>query len=169
MTTTRSTQKILGIMVAAIRSVGERIGAKLELHYLGQGSLAALVVERRPVAIGGPQAAALPAGIGIVDAAIEALGEEAHGIGDAQLDEFSVQENVERIRIVSGGDRHVLAQAERVVLIDPGVIARFGAAGFGLADAFELRPRQAIERPALGAVLAGRGRAVEDFALAPVE
>src|SRR5262249_34832411 len=70
--------------------------------------------------------------------------------------------------LVAGRDRHVLAEAERVVLIDPGVVRRLAAAVIGYAA--KLRAGQTIECPALGAVLAGRGRAVERaFAFAPVE
>src|SRR5262249_1316808 len=55
---------------------------------------------------------------------------------------------------------------KRVVLVDPGVVARFDASGFTL----EARTRIAIERPTLGAVVAGRGRTVERaLALAAIE
>jgi len=54
------------------------------------------------------------------------------------------------------------------MLIDPGVVRRLAAAVVG--HAAELRAGQTIQRPALGAVLAGRVRAIERaLALAPVE
>ena len=54
------------------------------------------------------------------------------------------------------------------MLIDPGVVGRLATAV--ISDAAELRSRQWIERPAFGAMLAGRVRAVERaFALAAVE
>ena len=60
------------------------------------------------------------------------------------------------------------AEAERVELVDPGVVARLGAARIG--DAFQLRQRLGIERPAFGAVLAGRRRPVQrPLALAAIE
>src|SRR5262249_19109908 len=63
--------------------------------------------------------------------------------------------------------RHVLAEAERVVLIDPAVVARFGAV---LADAFEAGPRILVQGPTLRAMIAGRLGAVErTLALAAVE
>ena len=78
-------------------------------------------------------------------------------------------EQVQRIGVVAGRDRNVVAEAEGVVLVDPGVIARFRAAGFGLADALELRTGQSTQRPAFGTMLTGRGRPVEHLALLPVE
>ena len=52
------------------------------------------------------------------------------------------------------------------MLIDPAVVARLGAV---LADAFEAGAGILIQRPAFGAVIAGRGRPIEHPALAPVE
>src|SRR5262245_54935325 len=54
-------------------------------------------VHRRAVAGRRPEPAALPSGLRIVDAAVDALGEEAHRVGDAQLDDLAVRERVERI------------------------------------------------------------------------
>src|SRR5205814_3646230 len=63
--------------------------------------------------------------------------------------------------------RHVLAEPERVVLIDPRVIARLGAV---LPDALKTGAGVLIERPAFWAVIAGGLRSVErPLALAPVE
>src|SRR5262249_54904861 len=64
--------------------------------------------------------------------------------------------------------RHVLAEAEGVELVDPGVIARLGRAA--LAHVLELRAGERIERPAFRAMLAGGGRAVEGgLAFAAIE
>src|SRR5262249_36493767 len=98
----------------------------------------------------------------------EALGPEAHRIGHDHVDHLAVHERDQRVVLVAGRNGHVLAEAKRVVLVDPGIVGRLAAAVFG--DAAELRPGKRIERPALGAVLAGRIRAVERaFALAAVE
>src|SRR4029434_10650450 len=76
-----------------------------------------------------------------------------------QLDEAVVK--------VRGRHRHVLAEPERVVLVDPAVVARLGAV---LADAFEAGPRILVERPALRAMIARCLWSVErTFALAAVE
>src|ERR1041384_2968498 len=85
-------------------------------------------VHRRAIARGDPEPAALPPRPGIVDAAVDALREEAHGIGHAQLHDLSVRERVERVGEVAGPDRRVLAEPEDVVLIDPGVVRAFGGA-----------------------------------------
>src|SRR2546427_10581938 len=79
----------------ALPSVGEWIRTQLEMHDERAGqSLAgragtrrvdALDVHRRSVARGYPQSSALPAGLRIVDAAVHAFGEEAHGLRNAQL------------------------------------------------------------------------------------
>src|SRR5262245_64062171 len=58
-------------------SMRQRIGAKLEVHGDRLAALAALAQPRRAVAARRPQAAALPAGIGIVDASVETFGVEA--------------------------------------------------------------------------------------------
>src|SRR5712691_4953878 len=111
-----------------MRSPRERVGTKLELHDLARRPLAALDVERRSGAVGRPESFALPASIRIVDAPIHPLGVEAHRIRNAKVHELPVHESQQRLVGVAGGDRHVLAEPERVVLIHPGVVARFGAA-----------------------------------------
>src|SRR5438445_7717926 len=107
----------------------------------------ALDVHRRAVARGHPQPLALPAGFGIIDAAVHALGEESHRIGDAELDDLAVRERVERVREIAGPDGSVHAQAEDVVLVYPRVVRGFG----GAVASGERRTRQRIERPAFGA------------------
>jgi hypothetical protein len=107
-----------------VASPSKGIGAKLQLHDLARRPLAALDVERSSGAIRRPHRLALPAGICIVEAAIHPLGIKAHGIGHAQIDELSVHQGEERLVGVAGGDRHILAQTERVELVYPGVVAR---------------------------------------------
>src|SRR5207244_569029 len=68
---------------------------------------------------------------------------------------------------VGGRHRNVFAEPERVVLVDPGVVARLGAV---LPEALEARTGIWVQRPALRAMIAGRRRSVERaFAFAPVE
>src|SRR5690606_20471540 len=68
---------------------------------------------------------------------------------------------------VRGRHRHVAAESERVVLIDPRVVARLGAR---LRPPLETRPGKAIERPAFAAVIAGRlGTVQRTLALASIE
>src|SRR6185503_21197006 len=63
--------------------------------------------------------------------------------------------------------RDVFPQPERVVLVDPRVVARLRAV---LAQSAEAGARVLIERPALGTMVAGSLRAIERcLALAPVE
>src|SRR5262249_20263938 len=146
----------------------ERVGPHLELHDLGCIPLAAFHVEGRAVAGVRPHAAALPAAVGIIDPAIEALGPEAHRIGDDHVDHLAVLERDQPVVLIAGRNRPVLAGPERVVLVDPGVVRRLAAAVVG--HAAELRAGQPIERPALGAVLAGCVRTIERaLALAAVE
>src|SRR5258706_13078428 len=102
----------------------------------------------RPAGILRPQAPALPAGIHVVDASVEILGEEAHRIRNADRDPLAVHERIERIRIVARRDGSVLAQAERVVLVDPDVIGRFGARAGRALGHVELRPTHLVEREA---------------------
>src|SRR5688572_33414882 len=90
-------------------------------------ALATLHQPRRPVAAGAPQPAALPAGVRIVDAPVEAFGAEAEGVGDPQYDHPAVLHRTEPVVEIRGGHRDVLAEAQRVVLVDPRVIARSAA------------------------------------------
>src|ERR1700730_10851010 len=152
-----------------VSSARQRVRADLELIDLRRRSLAGLAMERRAVAVRRPERAALPAGVRIVDAAIDPLGEEAERIGDDHVDPLAVDERHQRLVAVAGGHRNVVAKAGRVLLVDPGVVARLGAAALG--DVLELRTWERRERPALGTQLAFGGlRAVEwALALAAVE
>src|SRR5208337_5528600 len=100
-----------------------------------------------------------PSGNYVVDAAVHAFGIEAHRIGNAKDNEFSVDQGKQGIGRIAGGDRHIPAQAERVMLIHPGVVARLGAAGTG--HTLELRSRKWVESPAFRAVLPRRRQAIE--------
>src|SRR6478736_2782240 len=137
------------------------------MHGQRLGAFAAFLEPGRAVAAGRPQSAALPAGVGIIDASVKALGVEAQRVGQAQHDHFAVLERDQTVVEVAGRYRHVLAEPERIVLIHPGVVARLGAV---LADAVEPGPGILVDRPALRAMIAGRGRAVERaFAFRSVE
>src|SRR5438034_5292 len=148
-------------------SLRQRIGAQLEVYGDGLLAFTAFHEPRRPVAAGRPQPPALPAGVRVVDASVEPLGVEAQRVGDAQHDHLAVLERDQAVVEVAGRHRHVLAEPERVVLVDPGVVARLGAV---LADALEAGAGVLIERPALRTVIAGGLRPVERaLAPAPVE
>src|SRR5580704_608114 len=108
------------------------------MHRARRGAFAGLHQPRRAVAVRAPEAAPLPPGVRIVDPAVEPLSVEAYGIGDADRDELAVLERHESIVQVCRRDWDVLAEPDRVVLVDPGVIARFGAV---LAQALEARTR----------------------------
>ena len=85
-----------------VASVSERIWTQLKVHDLGQASLAAFHEPWSSIATGGPQAAALPSRICIIDAPIESLGVEAQWIGYAQHDHFTVLEGDEAVVEVAG-------------------------------------------------------------------
>src|SRR5207247_1127942 len=147
-------------------SVRKRIRPQLNVHGTRLAALAALHQPRRAIAVGAPQPAAFPAGVGIVDAPVEAFGIEADRIGNAQHHHLPILERDKAVVEVGGGDRNVLAETQRVVLVDPGVITGLGA---GLL-ALEARAGIAVEGKALGTVIAGRIGSVERaFALAAVE
>src|SRR3954463_16014135 len=146
--------------------IRQRIRPQLDMHGARAGAFAAFHQPGRAITARAPEAAALPAGIWIVDAAVEALGVVAHRIRDADHHHLAVLQGDEAVVQVRRRHRHVLAEPEGVVLVDPGVIARLGARLLAL----ESRPRVAVERPAFGAVLAGGLGAVERrLALTPVE
>src|SRR5262245_16665223 len=101
-------------------------------------------MERRAVAVGGPDAATLPAGVGIVDAAVHALVVEAERVGHAHVHPLAVDQSEDRLVGIAGRHRGVGAEARRIEPIDPGVIARLDAAG--LIEVLELWAREWIER-----------------------
>src|SRR6202008_2619985 len=121
----------------------------------------------RAFAVRAPKPAAFPAAVRIVDPPVKALGIEAERIGNPDRDHLAVLQRHEAITEIGGGYWDVLAKSGRVVLVDPGVIARLGAV---LADALEAGAGILIERPALRTMIAGRVRPVErSLALAAIE
>src|SRR5262249_49928617 len=97
----------------------------------------------------------------------EALGEKAHRVGHPQLDDLIVDQRVQRIRLISGGDRHIGAEPQNVVLVYPDEIRVL----FGARIALETRSRQRIERKDLGAFfpLLSAGAVEWALALSPIE
>src|SRR5689334_16918886 len=149
-------------------SVRQRVGSELEMNRQRLRAFPALDQPRRAIPTSGPQTTALPAGFRIVDAAVESLGVEAERIRHPERHHLAILvEGDEAVHQVGGRHRDILAEPERVVLVDPRVVARLGAV---LADALEARAGILVERPALGAVVPGRLRPVERaFAQPPVE
>src|SRR5262249_16824697 len=148
--------------------LGERVRPQLEVHHLARRPLAGLRVERRARAHRSEQSAALPPRLRIADAAVHPLRGEARGIRHAQHHPLAILQPEQAFRRVAGVDRRVLAEAERIVPVDPRVVARFRTAWLG--HAFHLRERFGIERPALGTMLAGGLWSVQrPFALAAIE
>src|SRR6478752_2740109 len=133
------------------RSVSQRIRADLDMNGPRARALAAFHQPRRAIAIGAPESAALPACIGIVNAPVEPFGIETQGIRDAQHDHLAVLQGHEAVIEVGRGDRNVLAEPNRVVLIDPGVVARLDAL---VLEALKSRARISVELPAFGAMIA---------------
>src|ERR1700682_1384261 len=140
------------------RSMRQRVGPDLDVDRHGRHALAAFLEPGRAVAFRRPQSPALPAGIRIVDAGIKSLGVKAERVRDAQRHHLAVDQRGKAVALVRRRDRHVVAEPDRVVLIDPGVVARLGAV---VADALEARAGILVERPAFRAMIAGRFRAVE--------
>src|SRR5215831_10930822 len=141
----------------------QRVRTDLELDDLRQRSLAGFAMERSPITVGRPQAAAFPAAIRIVDAAVDPLGEEAERIGDNHVDPLAVHQRHQRLVGVTSRQRDVVAEAGGVLLVDPGVVARLGAAVFG--NVFELRSRERRQRPAFRTQLAFGGLRSVEWAL----
>src|SRR5215813_13091505 len=104
-------------------------------------------MERRARRVSGPQALAFPACFRIVDAPIQSLRVEVGGIRNAQRHPFAVDDCHQRILAVARGDWGVLAETERVELIDPGIVTPLRATTVG--DTLELRRREWVERPPL--------------------
>ncbi len=116
------------------RLLGQRVRSQLEVRCERLAAFAALDQPRRTIAVRGPQAAPLPPGVRIVDAAVEPLREEPHRVGHAQYHHLPVRVRDQPVVQVAGRHRHIVAQPECVVLVDPRVIARLGAV---VADTLE--------------------------------
>src|SRR5580693_5600644 len=144
--------------IASDRSMRQRVGPDLDVDRKGRHALAAVLEPGRAFAFRRPQAPALPAGVRIVDAGIKTLGIKAERVRDAQRHHLAVDQRGKTVAFVRRRDRHVVAEPDRVVLVDPGVVARFRAV---VADALEAWARIFVERPAFRAMIAGRLRSVE--------
>src|SRR5262245_22515271 len=106
----------------------EWIRPHLELHELALGPLTAFDVPHEVRAVVGVERATFPAGLWIVDAAVEPARIEPQWIRHAQsrpLLRLRI-ENQEGIGVRSGRDRFVLTHAERVVLVDPVEVVEVG-------------------------------------------
>src|SRR5499427_3714273 len=165
----RAAPLIAGSTRSADRSIRERIRPDLELVNLRAVRRAAFVVEHGARARSCPEGLALPARVRIVDTPVDQLGEEAQRVRHAEIHDLAVDDRHQRLAAVRHRDRHVVAEAERVVAIDPQVI-RVVRNARGV-DALELRPGHLVDGPALGTELAfGSVRPVErSLALAAIE
>src|SRR5262249_23984997 len=96
------------------------------------------------------------------------FGEIANRIWHAQRHPLAVHNRHQSVFAIACGDWRVLSKPERIELVHPIVIARYGAAGIG--HALELRRWDSVECPPFGAVLPCWIRTVErPFAVPPVE
>src|SRR5215472_11184337 len=149
------------------RSVRQRIGPHLDVYSARLWALAAFLQPRRAVAVRTPQSAALPAGVRVVDSAVQALGKETQRVRDTQHDHLPIHERGEAVIEVGRRDRDVLAKSHSIVLVHPGVVARLRAP---VLDALESRARVLVICETFGAVIAGCSGSIERaLALAPVE
>src|SRR5258707_8282441 len=145
----------------------QRIRAYLDMHCAWLRTLAALHHPWHAVATRAPKSPALPSSIWIVNAPVEALSEEAERVRDAQHHHLPVLESDETVIEVGSRDRDILAKADRVVMIDPRIVARLGAGGF---EALQTGARIFVVSKAFRAVIAGRVRPIQRIlAFAAVE
>src|SRR3569833_3165687 len=94
------------------RLVRQRIGPQLEVRRQRPSPLAAFDQPWRPIAIRRPQTTAFPAGVRIIDAAVEALGIEALRVRHADRDHLAVLYRDQTIHEVGGRHRNVFAKPE---------------------------------------------------------
>src|SRR5262249_24373699 len=139
-----------------------------EVQHLARGALAGFHVEGRAGADRGVNATSLPSGGRVIDARVHPLRVKTVRIGHAKHDELSVLQRQKSLGSIPGVDRRVLAETERVELIDPRVVTAFGTARIG--HALQLRERLRTHRPAFWALLTcGLGSVERSFALAAIE
>ena len=110
----------------------QRIGPKLESNDLGLRPFAAFAVERGAV----PSVVHTPRpfqpAFGSSMQAVHALDVESERVGGAQGHELAVDQRQQALGAIAGGDRHVGLEPQGVELVDPRVIAGFGAARAGV-------------------------------------
>src|SRR5882724_7699223 len=95
--------KFTGVPGSLPALLRQRIGPQLEVHGHGLHALAAFLQPGCPVAAADPQPATLPAGIRVVDAAVEPLGVEAERVRDLERDHLAVLERRQAVHEVGGG------------------------------------------------------------------
>ncbi|MCK1740605.1 hypothetical protein IVA80_06905 [Bradyrhizobium sp. 139] len=66
--------------------------------------------------------------LAIIDAAVNILGEETERVWIAQVHQLAVDQREQRLAAIGACDRHVRAETERVVAVDPDIIGLVGAA-----------------------------------------
>src|SRR5436190_789318 len=114
------------------------IRPQLEVYCERLLALAAFAQPWRAIAAGRPQAAAFPAGVRVVDASIEALCIKTQRVRNTKDDHLSVLHCDQAVVLIARRHRDVFTEPERIVLVDPGVVTRFGAVR---SDAFETGSR----------------------------
>src|SRR5262249_39406549 len=144
-----------------------RIRTHLEFHHLRAVLLSTFEMEHGAGRSRGPEATALPTGIGVVDPPLHPFGVEPHGIRHDEIDPLAIHQREQRRVLIAGRNRHFPPEPAGVEPVDPGVIAALGAVI--LLHALEARAGHAMQRPAFGTMRAGRGRTIEHFALAAIE
>src|SRR5207247_605348 len=145
----------------------QRIRPQLEVHCERLLALSAFAQPGRTIAAGGPQSTTFPAGIRVVDAAVESLCVKTQRVRNAKDDHLSILHCDQAIVLIARGHGDVFTQPECVVLVDPRVVTRFGAVR---TDAFKSRSGILIERPTLRTMISCRLRPIQrTFALASIE
>ena len=113
----------------------ERIGPHLKVDDFALRPLPCLGVEWSSGAVGTPDAPAFPARVTVIYPAVQTLGIKAQRIGDAKDDPLSVDESQQSLVLIAGCDRDVVAQSERIELVDPVIVRTFRAPGiFNVAE-----------------------------------
>src|SRR4029434_7567061 len=103
------------------------IRPQLNMHSDRRLALTRLHMERGARAGRYPQPASFPSAIRVVDASVDPFGVHPHRIRHADGDPLAVLQREVAVGLIAGSNRRVVAEAERVALIDPREIAAFGA------------------------------------------
>src|SRR5438093_10411248 len=114
----------------------------------------------------GPKRPAFPAGVRIIDAAIDVFREKSARVWNTEGNELSVNQRVDGVAQITHRDRNISPKTKCVEPIDPGVVARLGASILHIP---QLWSGELIERPAFGTMRAGCCRSVQNLALATIK
>src|ERR1700733_6529514 len=145
----------------------ERIGTKLQFDRARAICCSSFKVKHGSRPISRPKRAAFPAGVRIINPAIDVLGEEPHRVRNGEIHDVPVDDCKKRTVQIAHYDRYVLPQTKGVEPVDPDVIGCLGTPW--ILHAPHLWTGQLVQRPPFRTMAARCGWAVQHTTLTSIE